>query len=89
MKLIWSHLSALAFDRSGAVLASGGFDNVVHLWDVDAGQLRLSFDGHDLDVNSIAFHPDGVHLVSASEDDTARIWSLSGGACTVLEGHAS
>ena len=82
-------VSALAFDRSGAVLASGGFDNVVHLWDVDAGQLRLSFDGHDLDVNSIAFHPDGVHLVSASEDDTARIWSLSGGACTVLEGHAS
>jgi len=82
-------VQTIAFDDSGKLLASGGFDNVVHLWDLASGERRLSFDGHELGVNSVAFHPDGLRLMSASEDDTARIWDLSSGAQRILEGHTT
>ena len=42
-------------------------------------------------VNSAAFSPDGKRVVTASYDNTARVWDLSGPqpVATVLEGHRS
>jgi hypothetical protein len=44
--------------------------------------------GHDLVVNSAAFSPDGSRIVTASQDNTARIWdAASGKEIAVLGGH--
>ena len=40
-------------------------------------------------VNSAVFSPDGRHIVSASHDQTARIWKTATGDCQAeLKGHS-
>ena len=45
---------------------------------------------HSSVVNSAVFSPDGMHIVSASGDHTARIWNTGTGECEgELKGHTS
>jgi WD40 repeat protein len=37
------------------------------------------FTGHTNWVRSVAFSPDGQHIVSGSEDQTVRVWNISTG----------
>ena len=63
--------------------------NGAHLFD-RAGQARRSFTGHDSCLSSVAFSPDGARIVTASYDDTARVWgAASGRELARLEGHGS
>jgi predicted oxidoreductase (fatty acid repression mutant protein) len=44
--------------------------------------------GHDGEVFSAAFSPDGARIVTVSNDDTARVWdAATGNAIAVLSGH--
>lgn len=53
----------------------GGTDNTVRLWDVETGQELARLEGHQRNVNCVAFLPDG-RAVSGSSDATVRLWSL-------------
>ena len=49
---------------------------------------RLNLSGHENEVTSAAFSPDGARIVTASADETARIWdAATGKEITVLRGH--
>ncbi|MEG5028202.1 CHAT domain-containing protein [Microcoleus sp. AT8-B1] len=51
-----------------------------------AGQLAV-FLGHEADLTSAVFSPDGSKILTASEDETARLWDLNGNHLTVFRGH--
>ena len=38
-------VSSVAFSADGLLLASGGFDGIVHVWDVSSEKLKFSLDG--------------------------------------------
>ena len=67
----------LAFSPDGEILASGGDNNAVILWDVDDRSERESFVEHGKSVMSIAFSPDGQLLASASLDGYVRLGHVS------------
>ncbi len=74
---------SLAFHPSGEFLAASydipaveGFEQPIVLWDTSTG-LRVDppFVGHRFEVTSLAFAPDGKHLVSGSWDNDVRLWA--------------
>ncbi len=53
-----------------------------------AVEAERTFWGHQGDVNSAEFSPDGARVVTASSDNTARVWEAgSGRLLQTLEGH--
>jgi WD40 repeat protein len=70
---------SLAFSPDGQLLASGGFDSTVILWDTATGQQRRALNGHSGAVSSVTFSPDGRLLASAGQDNTVILWDVVSG----------
>ena len=46
---------------------------------------KCTLTGHSGEVNSVAYSPDGKHIVSGSDDNTVRVWdSQTGKEVSVL-----
>ena len=70
------------------IIASGGLDSTVSLWDREGGRSLQRLTGHTGGISSVAFSPDGQRLASASADGSSRIWSVSTGqSLLTLSGH--
>ena len=54
-------------------------DNTVRLWDVEAGKQVRLIGSHDLQVNSVAFSPDGRFILSGGFDGQVVNWGIIGG----------
>ncbi|MFN7572901.1 MAG: hypothetical protein ACK5TK_15850 [Betaproteobacteria bacterium] len=82
----WTHL---AMSADGKRLASGGDAKVLRIWDLDTGQqVGASLVGHEKFINAVAFTPNQQIIVSASGDETIRLWSASDGLLRqTLRGH--
>jgi WD40 repeat protein len=72
-------VSAAAFSVDGKVLASGGGDKSISLWNAQSGELLRTLSGHEGVITSIVFSPDGQTLASGSVDKTVRIWNAQTG----------
>ncbi|MBT9317410.1 toll/interleukin-1 receptor domain-containing protein [Leptothoe spongobia] len=80
---VWSAV----YSPDGTTIASGGFDQVVRLWDSDGNPMGQPFTGHEDDIWSVTFSPDGTTIASASSDSTVRLWDLQGNQLNVFAGH--
>jgi len=67
----------LAFSADGRLLAGGGEDRRVHLWDIRTGKKIGTLAGHEGPIQCLAFLPDGRGLVSGSADSTALCFDLA------------
>ena len=83
-------VKSVAFSPDGKTLASGGGDNVIHLWDVETGKSKMTLIGHTHWVFSLAFSPDGKTLASGSVDSDIRLWDPhTGQHKKTLTGHSA
>jgi WD40 repeat protein len=74
-------LRALAASADGTLWASGGFDNLVHVWRVGRASCAdaAALAGHTLGVLAVAVSPDGTRVASAGLDGTIRLWDTETG----------
>jgi WD40 repeat protein len=70
----WSR--ALAFAPDDRLLATGGRDGIVRLWDPASGKQVHELAGHDGEVSSLAWSPDSRRLVSAA-GNVAIVWDVA------------
>jgi hypothetical protein len=82
-------VSTLAFSPDGKILATGGEDGAISLWDHTAGRHAGALDGHPWIppafpgdtfgrgmVFDLAFSPDGRTLASTGLDQAVRLWDM-------------
>ena len=79
---------AIAISPDGRVIASGGRDSTVCLWDLESGRMLAELLGHENQVTAVAFDPTGKLLASGSRDRTIRMWDVpSSSPVYVFRGH--
>jgi WD40 repeat protein len=74
-------VQGVAVSPGAHMLASGGFDGTVRLWNLTdrahPSPLGGPLHAHTDAVYSVAFSPDGHMLASGGGDDTVRLWNLT------------
>jgi len=83
-----SRCFAVSSDGRHALFVQG---RSVQLRDTETGEVAVSpLEGHSATVSSAVFSPDGTRIVSASADNTVRIWDSQTGAELIrLQGHTA
>jgi WD40 repeat protein len=73
--------SSVDFSPSEMLLASGGGDGFIKLWDVNSGtEIEIPSMEHNGLVRSVVFSPDGTLLATSSDDSTVKLWNIARGA---------
>lgn len=69
-------------------LSPGAMDGLVNVWQLNAHELQSTMEGHSGTVTCIAISPNGLFVVSGSEDKTAKVWGLTIGVvvCSYVVG---
>jgi WD repeat-containing protein 48 len=73
--------SVYSLGTGGGILASGGPESVVRVWDPRSGKPITKFVGHTDNVRSILVNDQGNMVMTASSDTTIKLWSLTAGRC--------
>ncbi len=85
-----SHLvEAVAITPDGKQVVSASRDNTLKVWDLHSGAERFTLSGHSESIRAVAGYqdyvkavaitPDGKQVVSASLDNTLKVWDLESG----------
>ncbi|KAG6865574.1 hypothetical protein C0991_001333 [Blastosporella zonata] len=53
-----------------------GAEKVVKIWSPETGEFLRNLAGHTQGLSDIAWSSDSIHLASASDDTTIRIWNV-------------
>jgi len=67
---------ALAFSPDGNLLASGGHEGTIKLWNVVTGKNAATLPRQISGIFSLAFSPDGKKLASGSTNGTIMLWDV-------------
>jgi WD40 repeat protein len=72
-------VSALAVSPGRAIVATGGSDQAVHIYDAATLQERISYRAHDNEIDALAFHPSAPIIATASADGAVKLWDYRTG----------
>ena len=71
-------LSRLSLNGAFSPPVSGSHDLFIKLWDVDNEYKNIAtFRGHDHSISTVRFLPGDDRIVSASRDQTVRVWEVA------------
>jgi len=71
---------SLDWSPRGVFVTEGPEDaGVIDIRDTTTGERVLSFHGHDMDVNDVAFNADGSMLATTGDDGTLKVWDPATG----------
>ena len=74
-------VTSAAFSPDGTVIASGGHDNLVRLWDPLTGKDLATLGSgrihHQKRIRSVEFNAAGNQLLTSSDDGTAILWDVT------------
>ncbi len=73
-------VESLAFSPVGSLIASGGSDGRVCVWDPPAGQIVYEVQMEGENIGAVAFAPDGAYLAAGSHSGNVRLFSLAEGS---------
>jgi WD40 repeat protein len=71
-------LRCVAFTPDGRNVVAAGKGKTIGIWDVATDQELLTLDGHQAQINALAFSPDGSILASCSHDGAVKVWRAEG-----------
>ncbi|APA15607.1 hypothetical protein sscle_15g103770 [Sclerotinia sclerotiorum 1980 UF-70] len=73
--------SVYALSTGSHILAAGGPESIVRLWDSRTGKRITKFVGHTDNVRDILINQAGDMIMTASSDQTVKVWSMTAGRC--------
>lgn len=73
--------SVYALSVRGSIMASGGPESIVRLWDPRTGKRITKFVGHTDNIRDILINEGGDTVMTASSDQTIKVWSMTAGRC--------
>ena len=74
-----AEVTRMAASPDGVLLATGGPDGVIRLWDARSFAPRGELKGHTAALAGLAFGTGGKVLVSTGRDNAIRLWDLAAG----------
>lgn len=69
----------IAVSKDGKMLATGGADSTIIIWDAATLQVIRRIAAHKGQVTTLDFSPDGKTLISGSADRSLRLWNVNDG----------
>jgi len=83
-------VNSVCFHPAGSLIASGGDDKAVQIFNLNHQQVEKILQGHQAVIWCVTFSPDGQLLASGSFDEMVRLWEVESGQCLhVLSGHTN
>lgn len=73
--------SVYALAATHSIIGSGGPESAVRIWDPKSGKRITKFMGHTDNVRDILISQDGSTVMTASSDQTVKVWSVTAGRC--------
>ncbi|KAF1810345.1 WD40 repeat-like protein [Eremomyces bilateralis CBS 781.70] len=73
--------SVYALGVTPGLIASGGPESVVRVWDPRSGKRVTKFVGHTDNIRAILVARDGETILTASSDQTIKVWDVAAGRC--------
>ncbi len=72
-----SSMYSVAWSPSGTMIAGGGDNGIVYIWNSSSGQQLKTLSGHSGVVNSISWNSNEVSVATSSSDNTVRVWDTN------------
>ncbi|XP_069124586.1 cilia- and flagella-associated protein 52-like [Argopecten irradians] len=69
-------INAMDITADGSVIATGGDDKILKLWNYDTGEVISVGLGHSGNIQRIKISPDNSHIVSVSADGAILVWKF-------------
>ncbi|XP_033001813.1 autophagy-related protein 16-2 isoform X2 [Lacerta agilis] len=73
-----SEINAARFSPNSSVLATGGADKLIRLWDVAGGRMEKvkTLEGANGGITSVEFDPSGFHVLAGTYNNAAQLWKV-------------